>query len=159
MAVLGSVAAVEGARVPAEVQGGAFWSEDRDGLYLAANGDCSVYRLDVSDDAATRGTVAFLFSDDYDKRLHTYEMEGLTFWDLGAGVDGGDMHMFGNFMEAKKKSLHSYKHVRTAATSHKTDVELYDDAVCLDRGESCFRGDQCCSGRCTSAAAVVWTCA
>ena len=104
---VGRVPAAAGTRVPAEVQGGAFWSEDPNGLYLATNGGCSVYRFDV-----VTGESEFILSDDYDKRRHEYEMEGLTFWDLGEGVDGGQMHMFGNFMEVKEKSIHSYRHKR-----------------------------------------------
>lgn len=30
---------------------------------------------------------------------------------------------------------------------------------CLGRGESCYKGEQCCSDRCSSWNAVVWTCA
>ena len=33
------------------------------------------------------------------------------------------------------------------------------DDNCLDRGESCFKGVQCCSGRCSSWNSIVWTCA
>jgi len=30
---------------------------------------------------------------------------------------------------------------------------------CLERGESCYKGEQCCSNRCSSWNAIVWTCA
>lgn len=53
------------------------WSNDPRGLYLAVNGNCSVYRLDVRS-----GEVALVLSDTYARRPHEYEMEGITFWDL-----------------------------------------------------------------------------
>ena len=40
--------------------------------------------------------------------------------------------------------------------------EPHDDTCpsqCLATGEVCFRGEQCCSGRCTSLASIRWTCA
>jgi len=57
--------------------GGAVWGNDPRGLYLAVNGNCSVYRLDVRS-----GEVFLVLSDTYAKRPHEYEMEGITFWDL-----------------------------------------------------------------------------
>lgn len=57
--------------------GGAVWSNDPRGLYLAVNGNCSVYRLDVRS-----GEVSLVLSDTYAKRPYEYEMEGITFWDL-----------------------------------------------------------------------------
>ena len=109
--VVDYVDAAKGTVLPSEIQGGAFWSKDRDGLYLAANGNCAVYRLDVSH-GRSRGEVEFIISDDYKKRLHEYEMEGLTFW-KHPEVEG-EMHMFGNFMELKKKSIHSFRHTLLA---------------------------------------------
>ena len=38
------------------------------------------------------------------------------------------------------------------------DVDkVIDD--CLDRGETCFKGTQCCSDRCSSWNSIIWTCA
>lgn len=84
--------------LPPEIQGGAFYQND---LYLAVNGNCSIYKMDI-----TTGDLSFVLSDmPYQK--HIYEMEGLTFWDLqhlGLGV----MHMYGNFMTVREKSIRSY---------------------------------------------------
>ena len=40
--------------------------------------------------------------------------------------------------------------------------EVHDQDVCgtcFERGEECFRGDQCCSNRCTSLGGIFWSCA
>jgi hypothetical protein len=47
----------------------------------------------------------------------------------------------------------------TARGHDDKDDDGDDEGECLARGDSCFRGDECCSGRCTSWNAIVWTCA
>jgi hypothetical protein len=84
--------------------GGAFNPLDPGFLYLSVNGNCSVYKVDVHS-----GDVSFVLSDDYEKRPHEYEMEGITFWDLrDHKPDFGVMHMFGNFMTVKEKGIRSF---------------------------------------------------
>ena len=68
------------------------WSNDPRGLYLAVNGNCSVYRLDVHS-----GEVSLVLSDTYAKRPHEYEMEGITFWDLRK-TDGQNLGERGVFL-------------------------------------------------------------
>ena len=87
--------------LPGEIQGGAFWNGD---LFLAANGNCSIYRLDMKTLAISR-----VLSDlpDYRFYKHEYEMEGIDMTDLtGAGL--GQLHLFGNFMALEKKSIRSF---------------------------------------------------
>lgn len=66
-----------------EIQGAAFYEGD---MYVSVNGNVSVYKINV-----TTGAVEFVLSDEYIEK-HSYEMEGLTFWDLEQ--DGlGTMHL------------------------------------------------------------------
>eukprot|EP00599_Poterioochromonas_sp_BG-1_P003664 CAMPEP_0173148778 /NCGR_PEP_ID=MMETSP1105-20130129/9930_1 /TAXON_ID=2985 /ORGANISM="Ochromonas sp., Strain BG-1" /LENGTH=196 /DNA_ID=CAMNT_0014063513 /DNA_START=207 /DNA_END=797 /DNA_ORIENTATION=+ len=93
---VGTLTAVNG--LPAEIQGAAFFEDD---LYLAVNGNCSIYKLNMQ----TNETSFVLSDEPYDH--HEMEMEGLTFWDLrsrGLGV----MHMYGNFETLREKSIHSF---------------------------------------------------
>jgi hypothetical protein len=84
--------------------GGAFNPLDPGFLYLAVNGNCSVYKIDVS-----TGDVSFVLSDDYEHRPHEYEMEDITFWDLRDHTPAfGVMHLYGNFMTVKEKGVRSY---------------------------------------------------
>jgi len=84
---------------PPEIQGAAFYERDPGFLFLAANGAESVYKVDIAS-----GALSFVLSDKQ-YRSHEAEMEGLTFWDLGAR---GVMHMFSNFERVVQKGLHSY---------------------------------------------------
>lgn len=86
--------------LPGEIQGGAFYEGF---LYLACNGADNVFRVDV-----VTGLIELVLSDAYDRNIYpAYEMEGLDFWDLRSrGL--GMMHLFGNFMEFKEKSIHNY---------------------------------------------------
>lgn len=97
----GSLSPAGGQKLPGEIQGGAFWEG---GLYLAVNGNCSVWRFDMN-----THTIELALTDLYENRLHEYEMEGITFWDLDNGL--GLMHMYGNFMEVKEKSIHNFSPV------------------------------------------------
>lgn len=86
---------------PKEVQGASFYKGE---LYLATNVKDSVYKFDVDS-----GMCSFVLSDNQNYVIdnYYYEMEGLTFWDLTA--DGlGVMHVYGNFMNARKKAIHSF---------------------------------------------------
>jgi len=83
--------------LPGEIQGGAFYNGD---LYFCTNAKDQVWRLELES-----GIINLELSDSY--LFHDYEMEGLDFWDLrdrGLGV----MHMFGNFMQFREKSLRNY---------------------------------------------------
>ena len=94
---VGTVATTNPEGLPREIQGGAFYEND---LYLAVNGNCSIYKMDIN-----TGHIDFVLSDSMNH--HDYEMEGLTFWDLrkqGYGV----MHMYGNFMTIREKGIRSY---------------------------------------------------
>ena len=91
----------DGITLPKEIQGGAFY---KNSLYLVSNIEDNVYKLNT-----TSGDLVLILSDSY--RKHDYEMEGLDFWDLSS-LDMGQMHMFGNFMQAKEKALHNYKESR-----------------------------------------------
>lgn len=87
-----------GVVLPGEIQGGAFYEGD---LYLCTNQQDAIYKVNI-----TTGELEFVLSDVFPK--HEYEMEGMDFWDLqskGLGV----MHMFGNFMQIREKSISSYK--------------------------------------------------
>jgi hypothetical protein len=53
--------------LPREIQGGAFYQND---LYLAVNGNCSIYKMDIQ-----TGAIEFVLSDSLG-RHHDYEMEG-----------------------------------------------------------------------------------
>ena len=88
-----------GVELPREIQGGAFFGND---LYLATNSGDQVYRLVLE-----TGLIDMAVSDKYDH--HDYEMEGITFWDL-EGHGYGTMHIFGNFMQLREKSIHSYSY-------------------------------------------------
>lgn len=93
---VGTLTAVNG--LPAEIQGAAFFEDD---LYLAVNGNCSIYKLNMQ----TNETSFVLSDEPYDH--HEMEMEGVTFWDLrsrGLGV----MHLYGNFETLREKSIHSF---------------------------------------------------
>ena len=83
--------------LPGEIQGGAFWQDD---LYLAVNGNCSVYRLNLDTLDIER------VLSDVDGKPWVYEMEGLDFWDLSQ-LGLGFMHLYGNFM-GKEKTLHNF---------------------------------------------------
>jgi hypothetical protein len=70
-------------------------------LYVCTNKNVEVWKIDL-----VSVNLTLELSDSF--RNHDYEMEGLDFWDLtekGLGV----MHMFGNFMQVKEKSLRNYK--------------------------------------------------
>ena len=87
--------------LPDEIQGGAFYKGD---LYLAVNGNCSVWKLNMQTTEVTR-----VLSDlpNYKFYKHQYEMEGIDFWDLseqGLGV----LHLYGNFMALEEKSIRSF---------------------------------------------------
>ncbi len=88
----------EGIQLPNEIQGGAFY---KGLLYLSINAKDQIYSFNL-----TSSELKLELSDEM--RNHAYEMEGLDFWDLtdkGLGV----MHMYGNFMQLKEKSIRSYK--------------------------------------------------
>ena len=87
----------QGAELPKEIQGGAFFESD---LYLATNSGDKVYKLILS-----TGLIDVVLSDKYNH--HDYEMEGITFWNL-EDIGYGTMHIFGNFMQLRKKAIHSY---------------------------------------------------
>ena len=89
----------EGAELPKEIQGGAFFQDD---LYLATNSGDTVYKLELQN-----GAITPVVSDGY--KHHDYEMEGITFWDLEK--EGyGTMHIFGNFMSLREKAIHGYSY-------------------------------------------------
>ena len=95
---------------PKEIQGASFYE---DYLYVATNINDGIFKLNI-----TTGLAEFVLNDDgnYLPDNYYYEMEGLTFWDLRSttttGVNNnkgyGVMHMYGNFMNARKKSIHSF---------------------------------------------------
>lgn len=107
--------------LPKEVQGGAFYEND---LYLCINANDEVWKLELK-----TGSLTLELSDAYKK--HDYEMEGITFWDLsngnvvvgdsssggGSALDLGLLHIFGNFMSLREKSLRNYKPMSSSATS------------------------------------------
>jgi len=85
------------AGLPKEIQGGSFYKGD---LYLAVNGNCSVWKIDMKTADITR------VLSDLPYKHHTYEMEGIDFWDLsseGLGV----MHLIGNF-QSEYKTIRSF---------------------------------------------------
>ena len=102
----GSFSMPAGVILPKEIQGGAFY---KNSLYLVSNIEDNVYKLNISS-----GELTLVLSDTY--RKHDYEMEGLDFWDL-TPQGMGEMHMFGNFMQAKEKALHNYKESRIPASN------------------------------------------
>lgn len=94
---LGTHDMLPGVQLPKEIQGGAFYEGE---LYLATNLEDAVWKLNLQ-----TGSLDKVLTDGYP--THLYEMEGLTFWDLrekGLGV----MHMYGNFMQVREKSVRSF---------------------------------------------------
>lgn len=94
---------------PREIQGASFYNGY---MYVATNIKDAVFRLDI-----TTGVAEFVLQDDDNYVIdgYYYEMEGLTFWDLydtGHGV----MHMYGNFMNAREKAIHSYEDLPSRLT-------------------------------------------
>lgn len=86
--------------LPSEIQGGAFYKGE---LYLACNGEDSIWKVDFKS-----STVELVLLDQYDREhFSEYEMEGIDFFDL-SDRDMGIMHMFGNFMTVKEKSIHNF---------------------------------------------------
>ena len=84
--------------LPKEIQGGAFYEGE---LYLCTNIDDGIWKMNLQS-----GKVLFVLSDPIFENF-AYEMEGIDFWDLrhkGLGV----MHVFGNFMTMRKKSVKNY---------------------------------------------------
>ena len=84
--------------LPKEIQGGAFYEGE---LYLCSNIDDGIWKMNLQS-----GKVTFVLSDPIFEEF-AYEMEGIDFWDLrdkGLGV----MHVFGNFMTMRKKSVKNY---------------------------------------------------
>lgn len=104
-ALKGKLTPAAGQTFPKEIQGGAFNPLDPGFLYVAINANCSVYKIDL-----LSGDVTFILSDEYNTTVpHVYEMEGITFWDLRKHrPDLGVMHLFGNFMSIKEKSIRSF---------------------------------------------------
>jgi len=97
-----SIPIVNATAYPKEVQGASFYQGD---LYLATNVEDAVYKFNIK-----TGDVEFVLSDNDNYVIdgYYYEMEGLTFWDLSE--DGlGVMHMYGNFMNAREKAIHSFQ--------------------------------------------------
>jgi len=87
------------AGLPGEIQGGAFYNDD---LYLAVNGNCSVWKLNLAKKELTK-----VLSDNELFRKHEYEMEGIDFWDLrdrGLGL----LHVYGNYMSLEEKGIRSF---------------------------------------------------
>ena len=84
--------------LPKEIQGGAFYEGE---LYLCTNIDDGIWKMNLQS-----GKVTFILSDPIFEKF-AYEMEGIDFWDLrdkGLGV----MHVFGNFMTMREKSIKNY---------------------------------------------------
>ena len=84
--------------LPKEIQGGAFYEGE---LYLCTNIDDGIWKMNLQS-----GKVTFVLSDPIFEKF-AYEMEGIDFWDLrekGLGV----MHVFGNFMTMREKSIKNY---------------------------------------------------
>ena len=84
--------------LPKEIQGGAFYEGE---LYLCTKIDDGIWKMNLQS-----GKVTFILSDPIFEKF-AYEMEGIDFWDLrdkGLGV----MHVFGNFMTMREKSIKNY---------------------------------------------------
>ena len=157
---IGNYTMPAGVNLPKEVQGGAFFNDD---LYLAINSNDEVWKLVLDTSELTLEV-----SDDYNK--HDYEMEGITFWDLEEeGL--GTMHMFGNFMEVKEKSIHSYSFSSPSpsrdmeSTSVPITVGIYCDEQCTQLGcelpnQSISNPFNTATGECTVVAsdgyAILW---
>ncbi len=98
----GTLAPAAGQSLPGQIQGGAVYEG---AIYLASDLNCSVWAMSLD-----TGDLTEVIQDVYPHRPYVYEMEGIDFFDLRDRPGGslGLLHLYGNFMEVKEKSIHNY---------------------------------------------------
>ena len=100
--------------LPGEIQGAAFMPNVYNKLYVAVNGNCSVYSVDLYHEGRNDGTRIVEVLRDDNRKKWNYEMEGITFYKPPAPFsDTGFMHLFGNFEGLKDKVLYGFNHLYT----------------------------------------------